>query len=525
MSQTLDIQTQQTHNGVEHGMDGHGVEVLPHDEHNTKLVANVHPPEWKNPTPSGTYNMVVIGAGTGGLVTAVIAASLGAKVALVEKHLMGGDCLNVGCVPSKAIIRSARAMHEIQHASNFGLRVPEGTEIVFGSVMERMRQIRARISEVDSARRYTEEGVDVYLGQGRFTGPDTLEVGGQTLRFKKAVIATGARAAEPPIPGLKEAGFLTNETVFTLTERPQRLAVIGGGPIGAELAQAFQRLGSEVTLLHNRSHILEREDADAAEIVQQQLLQDGVRLVLDVKINEVTLRDGTKVLRYEQPDGSGEVAVDEILVGAGRVPNVDTLDLEAAGVEYDRKGLKVDDNLRTTNPNIYGVGDVAVPYKFTHAADATARIVARNALFKGRGKASTLTMPWVTYTEPEIAHVGLYEHEAKERGIEVDTFVAHLGDVDRAIADGEDEGFVKVHVKKGSDKIVGATIVAHHAGEMISEITLAMVGNVGLSTINDVIHPYPTQAEAIRKVAGLYMRTKLTPTVKKLFNWWLRFTR
>lgn len=503
------------------------VDVQPHDEYNAQLVANVHPTDWKNPQPASRYNLVVVGAGTAGLVTAIIAANLGGKVALVERHLLGGDCLNVGCVPSKAIIRSARVASDIHTANTFGIQVACDSTADFPAVMERMRRVRARISHNDSVHRYAGEGVDIFLGEGRFTGKDTLQVDGKTLQFKKAVIATGARAFAPPIPGLAEAGFLTNETVFALTRQPARLAVIGGGPIGCELAQAFRRLGSEVVLFHNAEHILNREDADAAAIVQKTFMRENICLVLNSKITRVSMQDGKKVLHYEYPHGQGEIAVDEILVGAGRVPNVDGLNLEALGVEYDqRNGVKVNDFLQTTNPNIYAAGDICGDfYKFTHAADAAARIVVRNALFFGRERISNLVMPWCTYTDPEIAHVGMYAQEAQERGIALDTYMADLAEVDRAITDGEDEGFVKVHVRKGMDKIVGATVVARHAGEMISELTVAMVGKVGLSTIGNVIHPYPTQADAIRRAASAYTRSKLTPTVKTLFTQWLRWTR
>ena len=494
--------------------------VLPNDDFNQALVANVHPPGWRNPTPSGRYNLVVIGAGTAGLITAAGAAGLGARVALVERHLLGGDCLNVGCVPSKCVIRASRAAFDARDGARFGVRGGDG-EADFGAVMQRMRQLRARISANDSAARYRDEkAVDVFLGDARFTGPDTVEVGGQTLRFKKAVIAAGARAAQPPIPGLAEVGYLTNETVFSLTERPRRLAVIGAGPIGCELAQAFQRLGSQVTLFHDKAHILDREDADAAGIVQAQFQREGVALELSAELLAVR-RDGLDVvLRFRRGgDGEAEVRVDQILVGAGRVPNVDGLGLDVVGVAADpRRGVQVDDHLRTTNPRIFACGDVCMDWKFTHAADFAARIVIQNALFFGRKRLSALHMPWATYTDPEIAHVGLYERDAQQRGIAVDTYVRHFADVDRAIADGEEEGFVKILTRKGSGEIVGATIVARHAGEMISELTLAMVAKVSLGTLASVIHPYPTQAEAIRQVGDMYNRTRLTPTVKRVFN-------
>ena len=500
--------------------------VLPNDEYNRALVANVYPPDWKNPTPRGRYHLVVIGAGTAGLITAAGAAGLGARVALVERHLMGGDCLNVGCVPSKCIIRSSRVLGDLRDADRLGIRVG-GAEVDFAAVMRRMRQLRARISANDSASRYTDEkGVDVYLGEARFNGPDTVEVGGRTLRFKKAVIATGARPVEPPIAGLAEVGFLTNETVFTLTARPRRLAVIGAGPIGCELAQAFQRLGCQVTLLHNAAHVLNREDADAAEIVQRAFTREGIRLLLSAEVQSARRDGGDKVLRVRHPGGEDEARVDEILVGAGRAPNVEGLNLEGVGVEYDRRaGVKVDDQLRTTNPRIFAAGDICMAWKFTHAADFAARIVIQNALFLGRKRLSALHMPWCTYTDPEIAHVGLHEREAQKRGMPIDTYLRPFSEVDRAVADGEEDGFVKVLTKKGGGAIVGATVVARHAGEMISELTLAMVADVGLGTLASVIHPYPTQADAIRQTGDMYNRTRLTPMVKRLFRGYLALTR
>jgi pyruvate/2-oxoglutarate dehydrogenase complex dihydrolipoamide dehydrogenase (E3) component/uncharacterized membrane protein YdjX (TVP38/TMEM64 family) len=502
------------------------VEVSPDDGHNRELISNVHPRGWKNPQPTDRYNLVVIGAGTAGLVTAAGAAGLGAKVALVERHLMGGDCLNYGCVPSKALIRSSRAYAEIRASQNYGIEVPDGMKVDFSSVMERLRRLRAKISHHDSAQRFKDLGVDVFLGHARFTGPNTIEVDGKSLHFKKAVIATGARAVHLPIKGLAEAGFLTNETVFSLTTRPSRLAVIGGGPIGCEMAQAFQRLGSQVILFHKNDHILDREDSEAAEIIQNRFIREGIRVILNSDPKEVETVNGEKVIHFEVSGKRDSIVVDEILVGAGRAPNVEHLNLEAVGVQYDtRKGVFVDDYLQTANSAIFAVGDVSMNYKFTHTADAAARIVIQNALFKGSKRLSTLTVPWCTYTDPEIAHVGMYERDAAKQGIAVDTFVKPLAEVDRPVLDGEVEGFVKVHVKKGTDKILGATIVAAHAGEMISELTLAIVGKLGLGTISGVIHPYPTQAEAIKQAADSYNRTRLTPFVKKLFEKWLSWTR
>lgn len=496
------------------------------DPYDQQLIGNVHPPEWSNPKPAGRYNLVVIGAGTAGLITAAATAGLGGKVALVERELMGGDCLNVGCVPSKALIRAARAYADVRHAGEYGVTVPDGARIGFAAAMERMRRLRADLSAKDSAQRYGDLGVDVFMGEGRFSSPDSVEVEGKTLRFSKAVIATGSRASAPPIPGLNEAGFLTNETIFSLTSLPERLVIIGAGPIGCELAQTFKRFGSDVTLLEAESGILPREDRQAAEIVRDAMARDGIDIVAGCKIVHVTAKDGEKAASLECGGTGRTITCDEILVGAGRAPIVGGLNLEAAGIEYDpRTGVKVNDHLRTSNPRIFAAGDVCSAYKFTHMSDAMARIVVRNALFLGRERLSALTVPWCTYTDPEIAHVGLYEHEAQRRGIRLKTFVQPLADVDRAVLDGETDGFVKVLVREGGDDIIGATIVARHAGEMISELTLAMVGKLGLSTIAATLHPYPTQAEAIRKVGDAYSRSRLTSRASWLLRRWLNWRR
>ena len=501
--------------------------LTPLDEYNATLEENVHPPEWVNPEPAPRYNLVVIGAGTAGLVTAAGAAGLGAKVALIEKNLMGGDCLNVGCVPSKCLIRSARAAADVRAAKEYGIKVPGGCEVDFGAVMERMRRLRAGISANDSARRFSEDlGVDVFLGQGTFTGPGTVEVDGKALRYKKAVITTGARAFELPVPGLAEVGYLTNETVFNLTEKPARLAVIGSGPLGCELAQTFQRLGSQVYLLEVGPQILPREDRDAANMVEASMVRDGVELVLSCNIKKVDENSEGKVISFECDELERVIKVDEILVAVGRVPNIDGLGLENVGVTADeRLGVKVDEFLRTSNPHIYAAGDICSPYKFTHTADFLARIVIQNALFWGRKRTSALTIPWCTYTDPEVAHVGMYEGDAAAKGIEVDTITVPMSEVDRAIAEGETEGMVRIHLKKGTGKILGATIVARHAGEMISEISVAMAAKMGLGALASVIHPYPTQAEGIRKAGDAYNRTKLTPTVKKVFSAILKWQR
>lgn len=500
-------------------------QLKPTDEHNRTLQSNVHPIDWVNPVPSGRYNLVVIGAGTAGLVTAAGAAGLGAKVALIERGLMGGDCLNVGCVPSKALISAARQAASIRDAGHYGIQ-SASPNVDFTKVMQRMRRLRASISPHDSAKRFSELGIDVYFGQGTFTSSNTVVVADQTLHFKKAVIATGARAAELPIPGLKDAGYLTNETLFSLTVLPKRLIVIGGGPIGCEMAQSFARFGSQVTLIEQSSHILAREEEDAALIVQHAMQKDGVEMVLGAKVIRVENEGWDRIVVVSKNGAEERSSGDQILVAIGRTPNMDGLGLEAVGIaSHPQHGVEVDDRLRTSNHNIFAAGDVCSKYKFTHSADFLARIVIQNALFMGRAKASKLIIPWCTYTSPEVAHVGIYPGEAAEHGLQSRTFTQPLSGVDRAILDGEDEGFVRVYCKKGSDQIVGATIVAAHAGDMISEIVMAIKHRIGLGKIASVIHPYPTQAEAVRKLGDQFNRTKLTPTVKSLLNSWLSWTR
>jgi pyruvate/2-oxoglutarate dehydrogenase complex dihydrolipoamide dehydrogenase (E3) component len=497
----------------------------PLDEVNLGWLEHTHPSTWTNPTPEGRYNLVVIGGGTAGLVAAAGAAGLGAKVALVERDLLGGDCLNVGCVPSKALIRAARAVADVRSAGAFGVQVPPGVAVDFPRVMARMRELRAGISPHDSADRFRRLGVDVYLGEGRFTSATAVEVDGRTLTFARACIATGARASAPPVPGLAEAGYLTNETVFSLTSLPRRLAVIGAGPIGCELAQAFARFGSEVTLIEMMPRPLPNEDSDAAAVVARALAADGIRLLCGSKDLQVR-RDGSGRRLSMEVDGEPlEILVDEILVGVGRAPNVDGLGLDAAGVASDRTGVTVNDFLQTSVPHIYAAGDIASRYKFTHAADALARIVIQNALFFGRKRASALTIPWCTYTDPEVAHVGLYPKDADAQGVALDTYTIEHAAGDRARLDGETEGFLKVHTRKGTDRIAGATLVARHAGEMISEITLAMKAGAGLGTLAATIHPYPTQAEIFKKAGDAYSRTRLTPRVARLFDRILRWRR
>jgi pyruvate/2-oxoglutarate dehydrogenase complex dihydrolipoamide dehydrogenase (E3) component len=486
--------------------------------HDRELCDNARPQDWSNPRPRDPYHLLVIGAGPAGLVAARGAAMLGARVALIESHLLGGDCLNYGCVPSKALIRTARLYADMRDAANFGARPPDDIRVDFPMAMERMRRIRARIGRVDSASRLSAEGIDVFFGTARFTSGDAVDVEGTRLRFKKAMIATGSRSILPTIPGLAEAGYLTNETVFDLTVLPGRLLVIGGGQVGCELAQAFSRFGSRTVIAHDEPLFLPKEERDAAQMVAEALARDGVEIHLNTTAVSVRVQGGKKLVETVNDGNVATIAADQILTGIGRAPAVAGLNLETAGVVYDANaGIRVDDFLRTTNPRIYAAGDVCLEHQFADAAVAAARIVVRNALFLGRQRVSALTIPWCTYTDPEIAHVGLYVKEARERGIAVKTFTVPMHDVDRAIADGEEDGFVKIHVREGSDTILGATVVARHAGEMINGISLAMVAGIGLATVARVIHTYPTQAEAIRMAASNYTRTRSTP-----FLGWLR---
>ena len=501
--------------------------MLQHDHWDETLLAEVHPTGWVNPTPAPKYDLVVIGAGTGGLVSAAGAAGIGAKVALIERHLMGGDCLNVGCVPSKGVISAARAWHAARHASGdfAGPGIDPAAPGDFAAVMNRMRRIRSEMSPIDGAPRFRDLGIDVFLGQGSFADRESITVGGATLKFRRAVIATGARAAAPPIPGLDSVPYLTNETVFDLTELPARLLVIGAGPIGCEMAQSFARFGSQVTLIDKGPRMLPRDDADAAAIVQQALLADGVRYQPGSTIRGVR-QDADGIHVHTTSDrGPEDMVGDALLVAIGRAPNVEGLELERGGVTYTEKGVTVDDHLRTSNARVYAVGDICSPLQFTHAADFQARMVIRNALFFGKGKASTLVTPWATYTSPELAQVGHTAESAAKAGVAIQTFTVPLHDVDRARLEGETAGLCRVHVAQGSDKIVGATIVAPNAGDIISEVTLAMTHGLGLGALASTMHPYPTQGEMLRKVGDAYNRTRLTPFVLKLFVRFLALVR
>ncbi len=497
---------------------------MPDDASESIRLRNVHPAGWVNPQPKARYHLVVVGGGTAGLVTAAIAAGLGAKTALVERHWMGGDCLNVGCVPSKALIRSGRSWNAATTAqARFGGPAVAG-QGDFASVMKRMRGIRADMSAVDSADRFRSLGVDVFFGQASFRSEDRASVGGQDLEFRRAVIATGSRPAVPPIPGLADARYLTNETVFTLTECPRRLVVIGAGAIGSELAQTFARFGSKVTLLEREDRILTMDDPDAARVVALAIERDGVTVLTGVTIDRV-VGSAPAVVHFTR-NGVAETAyADAILVAGGRAPNVDGLGLDAAGVEYDDRKVMTDNRLRTSNRRIYAAGDITGRAPFTHAADAQARMVIRNALFFGRAKVENLVVPWCTYTQPEVAHVGMSWESMKNGSVPTESLTIPLRDVDRARLDGSEDGFLRVHLRKGSDRIVAATLVADRAGDTIAQLSMAMTRRLGLGAIGETIFPYPTESEAIRKAADAWRRKKLTPRAAGLFRTWFKYVR
>lgn len=500
------------------------VKLAPFDGANAELLRNVAPSRWTNPIPKDRYHLVVVGAGTAGLVSAAIAAGLGARVALVERHMFGGDCLNFGCVPSKAVIRAARAWHDARTASrDFGGPAVAG-DGDFGAAMARMRTLRAHLSDVDSVTRFAGLGVDVFIGDGAFTSADTLAVGGAALRFRRAIIATGARASRPPIPGLADTPYDTNESIFSLTARPERLVVIGGGPIGAELAQSFSRFGSHVTLVNADERLLSREDADAAELVARSLAADGVTLVNRARVTRVGHANGRFSVELGGGTGDAVLSADCLLVATGRTANVEQLGLDAAGVETAFARIRVNDRYQTSNRRIYAIGDVASALQFTHVADAQARRAVANALFFGigGGRNSDLVVPRVTYTSPEVAHVGATPAEAEARGEPVEVLRVDLAGNDRSVLEGDDAGFLKVYLARGTDRIVGATLVAAHAGEMIGELGVAITHGLGLGKVGATIHAYPTQSEVFRRAADTWRRRRLTRSTKALFASWFK---
>jgi pyruvate/2-oxoglutarate dehydrogenase complex dihydrolipoamide dehydrogenase (E3) component len=484
--------------------------------------------EYRMKKGEGVYNVVVIGAGTAGLVTAAGTAGLGGRVALIERNLMGGDCLNFGCVPSKALISSARLVERIREAKKWGLDGHQ-PRFVFERVFGRMRERRARIAPNDSQERFESLGVDVFCGEAHFISPHELEVNGQKLRAKNFVIATGSRAVIPKIEGIENVPYFTNETIFDeLKEKPESMIVLGGGPIGCELGQALNRLGVKITIIEYGPQLLGPEDIDVGQFMQKRFEDEGITVQHCTEATRVWMNDGAITLEgnYKPPGATRGSPVqfsgDALLLAAGRCPMMKAVNLEAASVKYTPSGVEVNDYLQTSQPHIYAAGDIANRLKFTHTADHTARVVVRNILVPFqflRQKVDWSVVPWCTYTDPEVAHVGLGEKEANEKNTDYDLFIVPLVEVDRAVVESEDAGFAKILTAKGSDKILGATIVAPHAGDLLHEFVLAMNAKIGLGRIASMIHAYPTFAELARKAGDKYNKTRLTPRAKKIFTW------
>lgn len=475
--------------------------------------ALVFPRDYRNPHPLDRYHLVVIGAGPAGLIIAIAAAGLGARVALIERHAMGGDCLNVGCVPSKTLLAAA------------------SSGVDFSAAMQRVHGVRARIAINDSVQRYSEAGVHVFLGEAKFVDATHVQVtgaaGAALLQGKRVVIASGARAVLPAIPGLEALGVHTNETIFDLPALPARLAVLGGGPIGCELAQAFARLGSSVTLIEMQARVLANEDPDASALLEAALRSDGVALQLGRRVQSVSANGSVKTLLL---DNGREIEAEAVLVAAGRSRNIEALNLEAAGVRSDpAQGILVDERLRSSNPRIYAAGDVCSKLQFTHSADAQARIVVRNALFLGRARHDRLVIPWCTYTKPEVARVGASRAELTQQRTAFDALRVEFAELDRgrtdASSDSAPDGFVEVLLEPASGQMLGATIVGRDAGEQIAPLVLLMTLKLTLAALGSLVLPYPTRSEYLRRLVDTWNRKRLTPRAAGLLRRWLHFTR
>jgi pyruvate/2-oxoglutarate dehydrogenase complex dihydrolipoamide dehydrogenase (E3) component len=468
------------------------------------------------------HDLIVIGGGVGGLVTASVAGQLGLDVVLIERgeHL-GGDCLHHGCVPSKTLIRSAEVAHLARRAAEFGIQTTAPVTDL-GAVMDRVRDVIAAIQPHDDPERFRGYGVDVRFGEARFTGPRTVSVDGTALHGRRFVIATGSRPAVAPIPGLEAAGYLTNETLFAQRVLPRRLAVLGGGPIGLELAQSFARLGAEVTVLERAGRILPREDDEVTAELQALLRREGLTIHTGTTVERVSVEHGQKQVHCRGSDATWTLAVDEILVATGRQPNTERLELEQAGVAVAPTGIPVDARLRTSAGHIYACGDVVGPFPFTHMAEYQAGIIIANAVFRVPKRVNYRVVPWVTYTRPELAQVGLTEQAARDRGLAVQIARIPFRNIDRALAEGSGEGLMKLVVHKR--RVAGATILGPHAGELIHEMVLAMQARVPVSTIAAAIHAYPTFSQVHRRSVNTLLSARLfAPRTRRLVRWIARW--
>lgn len=477
--------------------------------------------KWNKPR-SFDRNLVVIGAGSAGLVTAYIAAAVKAKVTLIEKHKMGGDCLNTGCVPSKALIRSARLLSHIKRAPEFGIR-SASADFDFADVMQRVQRIIKTVEPHDSIDRYRQLGVECITGDAKITSPWTVTVNGKTLTARSIVIAAGARPFVPPISGIEEVGYVTSDTVWNLRVLPRRLVVLGGGPIGCELAQCFARFGSRVTQVEMLPRILIREDPEISDRVLARFREEGINVLTGHRATQFSVENGQKVLICEHEGKSARIEFDELLCAVGRVANTGGYGLEELGIPVSKtRTVETNEFLQTLYPNIYACGDVAGPYQFTHTAAHQAWYAAVNALFGGirKFKVDYSVIPWATFTDPEVARVGLNEQEARQQGIAYEATNYGIDDLDRAITDGEAHGVVKVLTVPGKDKILGATIVGEHAGDLLAEYVTAMRHGLGLNKILGTIHTYPTLAEANKYAAGVWKRAHKPET---LLHWVERY--
>lgn len=471
------------------------------------FLGRVRPADWKNPVPRKLYDLAIVGAGPAGLAAAEFAARLGFSVAVIERNRLGGNSLHVGSVPSKAIISTARLYQAMRDAAQFGASIPSTPALDFGKVMARMRRVRTRISEFDSVHSLKTLGVDIFFSTAQFASAEVILAGDTQVHFKKALVATGARAVMPDIPGIELTDYRTSTTIFDMMTLPKRLAVIGGGPLGCELAQAFCRLGAHVTIVQNDAKFLPREERDAAEILSRSMARDGLEIRLNTTVVGARREGGVRVLKVANNGVESEFQTDEILLSIGRAPNVEGLGLEAAAVEFDtNQGVCVDDFLRSSNPSVFAAGDACLELKFTNSAQFSARMAVQNALMNGRARWSGLLIPWCTYCDPEIAHIGLQVWEARRQSIPVKSFTVMMHDVDRAITDGQDTGFLKIHIAEGSDTIVGATIVSTRASELINEMAIIMRSGIGMMALAEIVHTYPSQSEAIMLAAQAYKR-------------------